>query len=72
MEWDNLLLTVEKIDGPWVIIEWGKDTFKIPKFLVPGGVKEGDQVRIEVCLRGDTERLRLDKGRQVIMEDPVE
>ncbi|MBU7006675.1 DUF3006 domain-containing protein [Phosphitispora fastidiosa] len=67
-----MLLTVEKMEGSWVIIEWGKDTFRIPKFLVPGGVKEGDQIKIAVSLPTDSARLRLDKGRQVITEDPAE
>ncbi|WP_418790438.1 hypothetical protein [Phosphitispora sp. TUW77] len=58
-----MLLIVEKIEGPWVIIEWGKDTFKIPKYLVPGAVNEGDQVRIEVIIPDDSARLRLDRGR---------
>jgi len=67
-----LLLVIEKIEGPWVVIEWGKDTFKIPKFLVPGGIKEGDQVEIAVSIPGDSARLRIDKNRLIIPRDPVD
>jgi hypothetical protein len=63
-----LLLTVDKVDGPWVIIEWGKDSFRIPKYLIPGSVKEGDELNIQVVLRKETSRLRRGTENQVISE----
>ena len=30
---------IEKIEGQWAIIEWGKDSFKIPKSMLPGNAK---------------------------------
>jgi len=52
---------IEKIEGQWAIIEWGKDSFKIPKSMLPGNAKPGDQVKIDVHLQSDGGRLRRER-----------
>lgn len=53
-----MFLVVEKIEGPWAIIEWGKDNFRIPKYLLPSSCKQGDKIKIEVQLLNESDRLR--------------
>lgn len=55
---ENMFLVVEKIEGPWAIIEWGKDNFRIPKYLLPSSCKQGDKIKIEVQLLNESDRLR--------------
>lgn len=63
-----MFLMIEKIEGSWVTIEWGKDTFRIPKYLVPGGAKVGEEIKIEVKLNKDYDRLRRDKNNGYVIE----
>jgi len=64
-----MFLIVEEISGPWVVIEWGRDTFKIPKYLVPGSVQKGDQIQIEVQLLSDGQRLRRSSNTCILSEE---
>lgn len=49
---------IEKIEGQWAIIEWGKDNFRIPKSLLPNSAKQGDKIKIELQLLTEMARLR--------------
>jgi hypothetical protein len=53
-----MILTIEKIEGPWAIIEWGKDVFQVPKYLLPGSARTGDEITIEIRMHGRGGRLR--------------
>ncbi len=54
---------IEKIEDEWAIIEWGKETFRIPKYLLPASAKHGDSIKIEVLLQRDDDRLRGGRGK---------
>jgi hypothetical protein len=49
---------IEGIDGPWAVIEFGKDNFRIPKSLLPSNAKQGDKIKIDIQLLSDSTRLR--------------
>ncbi|MHB9093664.1 MAG: DUF3006 family protein [Eubacteriales bacterium] len=53
-----MFFVIEKIEGQWAIMEWGKDSFKIPKSLLPNNAKQGDKVKIELQLLNESDRLR--------------
>lgn len=66
-----MYLLIEKIEGPWAVIEWGKESFTIPKFLLPGNAKQGDKINIEIHLKpnNDSVRLRRDKSVSLIYDE---
>ncbi len=66
---DNVLHVIEKIEGPWAVIEWGRDSFKIPKSILPGNARQGDKVRIEVHLYNDSGRLRRESNNLLVLND---
>lgn len=59
--WIRVFTEIEKIEGQWAVIEWGKHSFKIPKSLLPDNAKAGDKVNIQVHLHADQGRLRREK-----------
>ncbi|PKM80342.1 MAG: DUF3006 domain-containing protein [Firmicutes bacterium HGW-Firmicutes-14] len=68
-----MFLVIEEIDGPWAIIEWGKDTFRLPKYLLPGSAKQGDRVTIKVLLYSDSDTSRLRReGSSKVVEEIIE
>ena len=60
---------IEKIEGPWAIIEWGKESFKIPKLLLPSNAKVGDKISIEIELHDDSNRLRRPSNFSSLLDD---
>ncbi len=64
-----MYLLIEKIEGPWAVIEWGKDSFTIPKFLLPGNAQQGDKVKIEVQLYKESIRLRRERPAAISYDD---
>ena len=60
---------IEKIEGQWAFIEWGKESFKIPKLLLPGNAKAGDKISIEIVLHGNSNRLRRPSNFTSVLED---
>lgn len=65
-----MFLVIEKIEGQWAVIEWGKDSsFNIPKYLLPSNAKEGDRVNIQIKLDSADERLRRDTNFSYSIEN---
>lgn len=64
-----MYLLIEKIEGPWAVIEWGKDSFTIPKFLLPGNAQQGDKVQIEIKLFKENIRLRRERPLAITYDD---
>lgn len=64
-----MYLVIEKIDGPWAIIEWGKESFTVPKFLLPGSAQAGDKVKIQISLYNESIRLRRQKPVTSVFDD---
>lgn len=66
-----MYLMIEDIEGPWAVIEWGKDSFKIPKLLLPGSAQKGDEICIEVFLNRDSSRLRRNSSARHFVAEEV-
>lgn len=64
-----MYLLIEKIEGPWAVIEWGKESFTIPKFLLPGNAQPGDKVQIEIKLYKEDLRLRRERPAAIAFDD---
>ncbi|MDH7578211.1 MAG: DUF3006 domain-containing protein [Bacillota bacterium] len=44
------MLIIDRFEGDWAVIEFGKKTFNFPKSLLPKEVKEGDVIVISVSI----------------------
>lgn len=64
-----MFLLIEEIEGQWATIEWGKENFRIPKFLLPGSAKKGDKININIILHQDGGRLRRGTSNAIYAED---
>lgn len=62
MNTDKKLCIVDRIEGEWAVVEYGKVTFNIPKELLPADTSEGDVVDISVI----TNHIETDKRKKMI------
>jgi hypothetical protein len=44
------MLIIDRFEGDWAVIEFGRKTFNLPKLLLPAEAKEGDVIDIEVTI----------------------
>jgi len=44
------MLTIDRFEGEYALIEYNRKIFHIPKVLLPKGAKEGDIIRIEITV----------------------
>ncbi|HOV80788.1 MAG TPA: DUF3006 domain-containing protein [Bacillota bacterium] len=44
------MLTVDRFEGEYALIEYNRKIFHIPKALLPKGVKEGDVIKMEITV----------------------
>jgi len=44
------MFIIDRFEGEWAVIEFGRKTFNLPKFLLPADAKEGDVIDIEVTI----------------------
>lgn len=52
-----MLYVIDRFEGQWVVIEFDRKTFKIPKSLVPDSAREGDVISIKVTVdKGATKK----------------
>lgn len=42
------LCIVDRIEGDWVVIEYGRKTFNFPRELLPADAKEGDVLKLSI------------------------
>lgn len=52
------MFIIDRFEGDWVVVEFGRKTFNLPKFLFPAGAKEGDVIEIEVSIDQKTTAFR--------------
>lgn len=66
------MFIIDRFEGDWAVIEFGRKTFNLPKFLLPVDAKEGDVVDIEVTVDQKTTASRkesIDKLADSLFED---
>jgi len=44
------MFVIDRFEGDWAVIEFGRKTFNLPKFILPAGAKEGDVIDIEITI----------------------
>lgn len=45
---------IDRFEGNWAVIEYGGETFHLPRSLLPRAAKEGDVLQFEVRVDADT------------------
>ncbi len=44
------MLIIDRFEGDWAVIEFGRETFNLPNFLLPADAKEGNVIEITVII----------------------
>lgn len=44
------MFVIDRFEGDWAVIEFGRKTFNLPKIILPKGAKEGDVIDIEITI----------------------
>ncbi|AZF90261.1 MAG: hypothetical protein BPH100C_200 [Phage 5P_2] len=44
------MLIIDRFEGEWAVIEYGRKTFNFPKTLLPKKAKEGDVITISISI----------------------
>lgn len=53
------MLTIDRFEGEYALIELNRRIFHIPKSLLPKGAKEGDVIQIQITVDKEaTEKLK--------------
>ncbi|HEY8435818.1 MAG TPA: DUF3006 domain-containing protein [Haloplasmataceae bacterium] len=52
------LLIVDRFEGDWAVIEYGKETFDFPKELLPPDTQAGDVLTIQIAVDKETTEAR--------------
>lgn len=63
---------VDRFEGEWAIIEYGRQTFNFPREVLPPETKEGDLVRFSVAVdpqATDKRRQEVQKLMDLVFED---
>jgi len=59
------LFIVDRFEGDWAIIETeNRDTFNLPRFVLPPGIREGDVISIEVEIDLEVTKERTEKSKR--------
>jgi len=44
------MLVIDRFEGSWAVIEYGKSTFNFPRALLPENAKEGDLITLAITI----------------------
>lgn len=47
-------MIIDRFEGEYVLIQYKKRIFHIPKALLPKGVKPGDRIRMEISVENES------------------
>jgi hypothetical protein len=53
------MYVLDRVEGDWAVIEYGKTMLQLPKALLPENAKEGDILQIHISV--DTEQTKTRK-----------
>jgi len=58
---------IDRFEGDWAIIETeNRQTFNLPRFVLPPGIKEGDVLSIQVGIDLVTTKDRAEKAKRML------
>lgn len=66
------ILIIDCFEGNWAVIEYERETFNIPRSLLPRSAKEGDVIRISISVDDKAtsgRRNRVEKLMDELFED---
>ena len=55
---NQTLFIVDRFEGEWAVIEYGRKMFNIPKNVLPNDLKEGDVLNIQFTINEEETRKR--------------
>ncbi len=67
-----IILIIDRFEGNWAVIEYERETFNIPRSLLPRSAKEGDVIRISISVDNKAtsgRRNRVEKLMDELFED---
>jgi len=62
------IMIIDRFEGDWAVIEYGRDTFNFPRALLPEGAREGDVVRFAVQIDNDNTPKRRKKAEESLRQ----
>lgn len=66
------MLIIDRFEGEYVLIEYKKRIFHIPKILLPKGAKEGDLIKIQITIDKEStkkKKVGIDKLANSLIEE---
>ena len=61
------MFIIDRFEGDWAIIETeNRQTFNLPRFVLPPGIKEGDVLSIQVGIDLVTTKDRAEKAKRML------
>ncbi len=63
------MLVIDRFEGAWAVIEDNRDTFVVPRRLLPKEAKEGDVVNITIEINSSATIERSNKMKQLLQFD---
>ena len=63
------MLVIDRFEGTWAVIEDNRDTFVVPRRLLPIEAKEGDVVKITIEIDRSATNRRSNKIKQLLQFD---
>ena len=60
------MLIIDRFEGDWAVIEYGRTTFNLPRSLLPFDIKEGDVITIGISVDQTVTKERRQKAEEMI------
>lgn len=58
---EDKVCTIDRFEGDYAVIEYGRETFNFPKALLPEGCKAGDALEFHIHVNNDLIKDRVDR-----------
>jgi len=52
------LLTIDRFEGEWAVVEWNRTVFNLPRALLPQDAREGDVLEVSITSDAGTTEAR--------------
>lgn len=62
------MFIIDRFEGKWAVIEFGKETFNLPKKLLPPETKEGDVLDIKISINREETQKKKEKIKKLAKE----
>lgn len=52
------MFVIDRFEGQWAVIEYGRETFNLPRKMLPTDAREGDVLNINISVDRTETRMR--------------